>query len=85
MLLIHRFRKKSKGSLQEQWLAHKQIGTVEDYCRHFIKLLALIKGVPEEIAKRQYINGLKEEIKAEVRILGPSTLDLAMDLSLRIE
>lgn len=84
-MLVQRFRKKSKGTLQEQWLAHHQNGTVEEYCRRFIELLAPIKGVPEEITTGQYINGLKEEIRAEVRILAPSTLELAMDLSMRIE
>lgn len=47
--------------------------------------MAPLVGVPEEIAKGQYINGLKDEIKAELRLLGPRNLDHAMDLSIKIE
>lgn len=48
-------------------------------------MIAPIEGIPEEIAKGQYINGLKEEIRADVRILNPQTLDHAMELSMRVE
>ena len=70
-LILRRFRSTATGTLHEQWLAHEQIGTVAEYQRRFIELLAPIDGVPEEIAKGQYIKGLKEEIRIEVRILDP--------------
>lgn len=56
-----------------------------DYRRKFIELLVPLERVPEEIAKGQFLNGLKEEIKVEVRLLGPKNLDNDMDLALMVE
>lgn len=33
----------------------------------------------------QFLNGLKDEVKAEVRLLSIISLEQAMDLSLRVE
>ena len=84
-LILRRFRTTATGTLHEQWLAHQQTGTVADYRRRFIELLAPLDGVPEEIAKGQYINGLDEKIRVEVRIMDPVTLDHALALSMRVE
>lgn len=56
-----------------------------DYRRKFIEFLAPLERVPEEIATGQFLNGLKEEVKVEVRLLGPKNLDNAMDLALVVE
>lgn len=56
-----------------------------DYRRRFIELMAPLDGIPESIAQSQYINGLKDDVKAELRLLGPHTLDSAMDLSIKVE
>lgn len=58
---------------------------MSDYRRRFIELMAPLANISEEIAKGQYVSGLKEEIRAEVRLLGPMTLEHAMDLSLKAE
>lgn len=50
-----------------------------EYHRKFIELLAPLEGVHEEIAKGQFINGLKGKIKAQVRVLGPTNLDQAIE------
>ena len=84
-LILRKFRSTSTGTLQEQWLNNRQIGVVGDYRRRFIELLAPLEGVPEEIAMGKFINGLKEEVRAEVRLLGPITLDQAMDLVAKVE
>ncbi|XP_074349249.1 uncharacterized protein LOC141688990 [Apium graveolens] len=84
-MLLHQFRPTSAGSLYEQWLNHHQTSDVVEYRRRFIELMAPLVGVPEEIAKGQFITGLKEDIKAEVRLLGPRSLDHAMDLSIKVE
>lgn len=39
-MLLRQFRSTSSGSLQEQWLDHRQTGGVVDYRRKFIELLA---------------------------------------------
>lgn len=84
-MVRRQFRSTATGTLHEQWSSHKQTGTVVDYRRKFIELLAPLERVPEEIAKGQFLNGLKEEIKVEVRLLGPKNLDNAMDLALMVE
>ncbi|KAL4567338.1 hypothetical protein LXL04_022921 [Taraxacum kok-saghyz] len=73
------------GSLYEQWLASKQIGSVLEYQRRFIELSAPLNGITEEVAMGQFINGLKNEIRAEVRVMGPRSLDQAMELAVKIE
>ena len=84
-LILRKFRSTSTGTLQEQWLSNRQLGGVDEYRRRFIELLAPLEGVPEEIAMGQFINGLKEEVRAEIRLLGPITLDHAMDLAAKVE
>lgn len=56
-----------------------------DYQRRFIELVSPLDGVPESIMMGQFVNGLKEDIKAEIRVLNPYTLDETMDLSIRVE
>ena len=84
-LLRRQFRSQSAGTLQEQWLAHRQGGTVMDYRLRFIELLAPLENVSEELSLGQFLNGLREDIRAEVRILGPLTVDHAMELAHMVE
>lgn len=84
-LVRRRFRSTATCTLHEQWLAHQQTGSVGEYRRRLIELLAPLDRVPEEIAKGQFLNGLKEEVKVEVRLLGPRNLDHVMDLALMVE
>lgn len=84
-MMRRQFRSTATETLHEQWLSHKQSETVCEYRRKFIELLAPLERIPEEIAKGQFLNGLKEEIKVEVRLLGPKNLDNAMDLALMVE
>ncbi|KAL8103703.1 hypothetical protein AgCh_028050 [Apium graveolens] len=69
----------------EQWLAHRQAGTVTDYRLKFIELLAPLENVSEELSLGQFLNGLREDIRAEVRLLGPVTVDHAMELAHMVE
>lgn len=84
-MVRRQFRSTATGTLHEQWLGHKKNGSVVEYRRKFIELLAPLERVPEEIAKGQFLNALKEEIKVEVRLLGPKSLDNTMDLALMVE
>lgn len=56
-----------------------------EYWKRFIVLMAPLTGVPQEISKGQFINGLRKDVRAEVRLFGPISLDHAMDLSLKVE
>lgn len=47
--------------------------------------MAPLTGVPEEIALAQFINGLKDDVKSEVRVLGSLNLDHAMELAIMVE
>lgn len=85
MLLLKQFRTTQAGTLHEQWLALVQDGSVQDYRRRFIELSAPLENISDEVALGNFINGLKPEIRVEVRILEPSNLGRAMDLAQRIE
>lgn len=56
-----------------------------DYRRSFIELIAPVENVPEPLALGQFLNGLKKEIRAEVRLLGPKSLEQAMELAIKVE
>lgn len=70
-LIRRQFRSLTTGTLQEKWLAHNQEGTISEYRLKFIELLAVLENVSEELALGQFLNGLKSEIKAEARLVGP--------------
>ena len=84
-LLLRQFRTTNAGSLHEQWLALEQTASVAEYRRSFIELIAPLENIPEPIALGQFLNGLKKEIRAEVRVLGPRFLEQAMELALKVE
>lgn len=50
-----------------------------------MELLAPLKGIPEEVARGTFVNGLKGEIRAELRLLEPKSLEQSMDLAVKIE
>lgn len=83
--LRRQFRSSSAGSLQEQWLAHVQEGTLAEYRMKFIELIAPLEDIPEEIALGQFLTGLKEDVRTEVRLFGPISVDQAMDLAIMVE
>lgn len=84
-LLLRQFRGTEMGSLHEQWLCHHQTEGVVEYRRRFIELLAPLEGISEPIAQAQFTSKLKEEIRNELRVLGPKSLDHAMELAVQIE
>lgn len=84
-LLRRQFRSQAIGTLQEQWLAHRQGGTVSDYRLKFIELLTPLDNVSEELSLGQFLNRLREDIRAEVRLLSPLTVDHAMELAHMVE
>lgn len=83
--MLRQFRPSSGGSLCEQWLATSQTTTVTEYRRKFIETAAPLERLPENIMLGQFLNGLKEDIRSEVRLLNPITLEQAMELALRVE
>ncbi|KAF8393178.1 hypothetical protein HHK36_021419 [Tetracentron sinense] len=85
ILLLKQFRSTQAGSLHEQWLALVQEGSVREYRQKFIELSAPLENASDEVALGNFINGLKPDIRVEVRILEPNNLSRAMDLAQKIE
>lgn len=83
--LLRQFRTINGGSLYEQWLSTHQTSTVQEYRRKFIETAAPLERVTEEMLMGQFLNGLKEEIKTEVRLLNPICLEQAMEQAVRVE
>lgn len=84
-LILKQFRPLHSGSLCEQWLTVSQTGTVSDFHRKFIELAAPLEKIPEPILMAHFVNGLQEDIRAEVRMLGFHNLEQAMDFALKVE
>ncbi|KAJ9561372.1 hypothetical protein OSB04_006532 [Centaurea solstitialis] len=84
-LLLRQFRSLASGSLYEQFLAIKQVSSIDDYRRRFVELAAPLDGIPDQIFLSQFINGLDVVIKAELHLLNPSTLGEAMEMASKIE
>lgn len=84
-LVLQRFRSQSGGSLYEQWLATNQTTSVQEYQRRFIETTSPLEHISENILLGQFLNGLNEEIRVEVRLLGPVTLEQAMKFVIKVE
>ncbi|XP_021776460.1 uncharacterized protein LOC110740287 [Chenopodium quinoa] len=84
--LLNEFRPSNSGSLHEQWLAVQQEGgSVMEYRRRFIDTATPLEDIPESIMLGQFINGLRKDIKEELRLLNPVSLERAMEVAVRIE
>ncbi|KAL8135171.1 hypothetical protein AgCh_010001 [Apium graveolens] len=51
----------------------------------FIELLAPLENIPEDLALGHFLMGLREDIRAEVRLQGPMSVDQAMELAIMIK
>ena len=85
MMIQERFRPTQEGTAYEQFLALRQVGTVDEYRRQFELLAASLNDIPDTIQEGNFINGLKEEIRAEIRMAQPKGLGRIMDLAKRVE
>lgn len=83
--ILRQFRSVSGGSLYEQWLSKVQTSTVQEYRRKFIETAAPLERVSEDMLMGHFMNGSKEEIKTEVRLMNPMCLEQAMEQAVRIE
>lgn len=85
LFVLRQFRSLNGGSLYEQWLSTTQVTTVSEYRRKFIETAAPLGQISEDMLLGHFVNGLKEEVKAEVRLLNPISLEHAMELAIRVE
>ncbi|KAF7828587.1 Retrotransposable element Tf2 [Senna tora] len=83
--LLRRFHQSQKGNNYEMLMALKQTGTVSEYREQFELLSAPLKEAPEEMLIGAFQNGLKEEIRAEIRMVKAHNLMEVMDLAQKVE
>lgn len=84
-LLRNRFRSTQEGTVEERFMALRQWGTVRDYRNCFETLASPIEEMPEAVLEGHFVNGLKPEIRAEIRVLRPLGLENIMEMAQRIE
>lgn len=84
-VLRSRFWSTHEGTLEERFLVLKQWGSVREHRLCFETLASPLEGMPEALLEGQFINGLKPEIRAELRMLRPNGLDQLMEVAQRIE
>ncbi|GKD36883.1 retrotransposon gag domain, retroviral aspartyl protease [Tanacetum coccineum] len=63
----------------------KQTGTVQEYRQEFAKRSSRVSNWPEHCLLGVFLNGLKEELKADVRIQKPRTVYKAVSIALEFE
>ena len=83
--LLGRFRQTQEGTLCDQFLSLRQEGLVRDYLHNFESLAAVVDEEPEHVQESTFINGLKPEIRAKVRMMKPKGLTKVMKLAQRVE
>lgn len=81
MRILHQFLPLKVGSLHEQWLTTTHTTMVLEYRQRFIEIVAPLSDIPEILLMGQFINGLKEDVKVEVRLLKPLTLEQNMEVA----
>lgn len=82
--VIRRFHAMGEGDY-ERLARLKQSGIVLEFRERFEMISATLSDMTEETLMGLYINGLKEEVKAKVRISKPRTLNNLMDIASMVE
>lgn len=83
--LLERFQASREGSIQEQFLDIHQTGTVREYVDRFESFAGQLSEVPESIQESTFVKGLKEEVRAAVRIAEPDSLAQAIRMAIKID
>ncbi|KAL5572824.1 hypothetical protein UlMin_022421 [Ulmus minor] len=78
--LLARFSHLGDEDPTEQLLALRQEGSVPDFRDQFEMLAAALLQLPESVFKSAFMNGLREEIHVELRLLRPGDLEASMKL-----
>ncbi|KAK8559995.1 hypothetical protein V6N12_012804 [Hibiscus sabdariffa] len=83
--ILHRFTPSQLGNLYEVLLGLQQTGSIAQYREDFELLYAPLKDAADEVLIGIFINGLRDEIKAELRLSKLGSLAQIMDHNQRIE
>ncbi|XP_057431879.1 uncharacterized protein LOC130724621 [Lotus japonicus] len=85
LVVIRRFQPAMMQNPFELLLSLKQTGTVEAFVEEFEKYVGALKEIDQDFAKGIFLNGLKEEVKMEVKLFELPTLTAVIQKSLMIE
>lgn len=83
--LLKRYRSSQARNGYEVLMALKQNGDVEDYRQQFVVLSAPLKSAPNELLIGAFLNGLKGEIRAELKLGNTQDLDKVLEMAQKIE
>ena len=82
---IERFHTKQNGTLLDQLFALRQSSFVRDFHRNFELLSMLLKEVTAAVLESAFVNGLREDVRAELRLWAPVDLQQIMRVAQQIE
>ncbi|XP_057436668.1 uncharacterized protein LOC130729063 [Lotus japonicus] len=85
LAVIRRFQPAMVQNPFELLLSLKQSSTVEAYVEEFERYVGALKEIDQDFAKGIFLNGLKEEIRVEVKLYDLPTLTTVIQKSLMIE
>ncbi|WVZ15409.1 hypothetical protein V8G54_012975 [Vigna mungo] len=83
--LMGRFQVASSENPYEVLMGLRQRGSVLEYREQFELRYAPLHFADEEFMKGVFMNGLKEDIKAEVRLMGSGDLHVLMEVAQKVE
>ena len=83
--IIERFHCRQTGDEYEQLMSLKQTGTVAEYKEHFELLSVPLGDASEHVLSGAFMNGLKEEIRCEVKLMHPNGLKQLMNFAGEVE
>lgn len=69
----------------EHFCSIKQTGTIQEYRQEFAKRSSRVTNWPEHCPLGVFLNGLKDDLKADVRIHKPRTVYKAMSIAIEFE
>ncbi|WVZ14456.1 hypothetical protein V8G54_012022 [Vigna mungo] len=72
--IVRRFQPTMLQNPFELLIGLRQSGLVEEYIEQFEQYAGFLKGIPQDYLVGIFLNGLKEEIKAEVKLYEPNNL-----------
>ena len=84
-VVLRRFSCAREVDPVEQLMPLKQRTSVADYQDEFESTAAQMQGVPEAIFKGAFLHGLREDIRAELKMHRPNGLHEMMDLAQQVE
>ena len=84
-MLLKQFWTSQKGTLLDQLFALLQSSSVHDFRRRFEVLPAPLKEVADAMLESAFVNDLREDIRAELRLWAPVGLSQMMRVAQQIE